>query len=107
MPTGPAKDEVTAAELPALLAAGVRVLDIRELAELTEGTVRGAEHVPMGKLLAAPDRALEGAVLCCAAGTRSASAQRALAEQGIRVRSLRGGFAAVSAFDAELVTEPS
>ena len=106
-PTGPAKDEVTAAELPALLAAGVRVLDIRELAELTEGTVRGAEHVPMGKLLAAPDRALEGAVLCCAAGTRSASAQRALAEQGIRVRSLRGGFAAVSAFDAELVTEPS
>lgn len=104
-PTGPATDEVTAAELSALLAAGVRVLDIRELPELAEGTVRGAEHAPMGQLLAAPDPALDGAVLYCAAGTRSASAQRALAEQGIRVRSLRGGFAAVSAFDAGLVTK--
>ncbi len=92
-PTGPARDEVTAAELPALLAAGARVIDIREERELAEGgMIAGAEHVPMGELLRGADHEVAGAVLYCAAGTRSASTQRALAERGIRVRSLTGGF---------------
>ncbi len=127
-PTGPGSNEVTAAELPGLLAAGTRVIDIREERELAVGVVAGAEHLPMGELLrragagrgggeapraqeprgaapggtaadgAEPDAAtadgagLEGAVLYCAAGTRSASAQRVLAERGITVRSLAGGF---------------
>lgn len=96
-PTGPATDEVAVADLPGLLAAGVRVIDIREPAELADGLVRGAETLPMGALLAGADDSLEGAVLYCAAGSRSGSAQRSLAERGIRVRSLRGGFAAVVA----------
>src|SRR5699024_2124460 len=98
-PTGPALDEVTAAELPGLLEAGARVIDIREAHELGGGMLRGAEHVPMRQLLAgaAAQAAgelgdLEGAVLYCAAGTRSASAQRQLAEHGIRVPWLLGGF---------------
>ena len=92
-PTGPARDEVTAAQLPALLAAGTRVIDIREERELAEGgMIAGAEHVPMGELLRGADHEVAGAVLYCAAGTRSASTQRALAERGIRVRSLTGGF---------------
>ena len=92
-PTGPARDEVTAAQLPALLAAGARVIDIREERELAEGgMIAGAEHVPMGELLRGADHEVAGAVLYCAAGTRSASTQRALAERGIRVRSLTGGF---------------
>lgn len=94
-PTGPATDEVSVAELPGLLAAGVRVIDIREPSELVDGLVRGAETLPMGVLLATADASLEGTVLYCAAGSRSGSAQRSLAERGIRVRSLRGGFAAV------------
>ncbi|WP_010533815.1 ThiF family adenylyltransferase [Brachybacterium squillarum] len=96
---GPGGDseEVTAAELSALLAAGVRLIDIREAEEVVGGMVAGAEHRPMGTLLAAPPAGLAGAVLTCAAGTRSASAQRLLAEQGIRVRSLRGGMEAVRA----------
>ncbi|MGP5362787.1 ThiF family adenylyltransferase [Brachybacterium tyrofermentans] len=96
-PTGPATDEVAVADLPGLLAAGVRVIDIREPAELADGLVRGAETLPMGALLAGADPSLEGAVLYCAAGSRSGSAQRSLAERGIRVRSLRGGFSAVTA----------
>lgn len=127
-PTGPAKDELTVAELPALLAAGVRVIDIREAHELAGGMVRGAEHVPMAELLALPEQAeesaqqessgpsgpsetsgaaegLEGAVLYCAAGSRSASAQRVLAGRGISVRSLRGGFGAVEGSEIE-VTRP-
>ena len=98
-PTGPATAEVTVSELPGLLESGTRVIDIREAHELEGGLVRGAEHVPMAKLLAAGTapggESLVGAVLYCAAGSRSASAQRVLAERGIEVRSLRGGFGAV------------
>lgn len=102
-PTGPPLEEVTAAELPALLAEGVRVLDIREEHELGGGMIRGAEHLPMGEVLAlagadggsGSSEPLEGAVLYCAAGSRSGSVQRSLVAQGIRVRSLRGGFGAV------------
>lgn len=102
-PTGPARDEVTAAELPALLAAGARVIDIREERELAEGgMVAGAEHLPMGELLRRADHEVAGAVLYCAAGTRSASTQRALAERGIRVRSLAGGFDGLSGSGVEI-----
>ena len=98
-PTGPATAEVTVSELPGLLESGTRVIDIRETHELEGGLVRGAEHVPMAELLAAGTapggESLAGAVLYCAAGSRSASAQRVLAERGIEVRSLRGGFGAV------------
>ena len=122
-PTGPATDEVTVAELPGLLADGVRVIDIRETHELADGMVAGAEHLPMGELLARSAAAdgdasadggasdgsgpsageLAGAVLYCAAGSRSGSAQRSLAERGIRVRSLRGGFGAVAGSEVEVV----
>ena len=82
-PTGPATAEVTVSELPGLLEAGTRVIDIREAHELEGGLVRGAEHVPMAELLAAGTapggESLVGAVLYCAAGSRSASAQRVLA----------------------------
>ena len=102
-PTGPARDEVTAAELPALLAAGARVIDIREERELAEGgMIAGAEHVPMGELLRGADHEVAGAVLYCAAGTRSASTQRALAERGIRVRSLTGGFDGLAGSGVEI-----
>ena len=102
-PTGPARDEVTAAQLPALLAAGARVIDIREERELAEGgMIAGAEHVPMGELLRGADHEVAGAVLYCAAGTRSASTQRALAERGIRVRSLTGGFDGLAGSGVEI-----
>ncbi|MFC7457227.1 ThiF family adenylyltransferase [Brachybacterium sp. GCM10030267] len=111
-PTAPGTDEVEPDELPALLAAGTRVLDIRESSELADGMVRGAEHVPMGRLLDPAEaddpelapQGLDGAVLYCAAGTRSASTQRVLSERGIRVRSLRGGFAAARGSGIELVS---
>lgn len=105
-PTGPAAGLVEPHELPGLLAAGTRVIDIREAEELAaDGALRGAEHVPMGELLQAPDAeqaTLEGAVLLCAAGTRSGQAQQVLAARGITVRSLRGGYAAAVAAGAPI-----
>jgi adenylyltransferase/sulfurtransferase len=91
-PTGPAGQEVTGEALPTLFAQGVRVIDIREDREVAEGMVVGAEHVPMARLLDEAGPELDGAVLYCAAGSRSGSAQRILAERGITVRSLRGGY---------------
>ena len=91
-PTCPAGQEVTGQDLSALLAEGVRVIDIREDREVAEGMVAGAEHVPMARLLAEAGPELDGAVLYCAAGSRSGSAQRILAERGITVRSLCGGY---------------
>lgn len=88
---------VSIAELPALRAQGRRLIDIREEQELAAGMLAGAEHVPMSALLdqaqtAGEHRGLEGAVLYCASGRRSASAQHALAGLGIEVLTLAGGF---------------
>lgn len=102
IPTGDGEGgegEVAAEELAELLASGVRLIDIREPQELEAGYAAGADRIPSGRLLADPGAAgaLEGAVLYCAAGSRSESARRALAERGIAVRSLRGGYAALVA----------
>jgi len=109
-PTGPSGAEVDAADLPGMLAAGVRVIDIREDHEVAGGMVSGAEHVAMSRLLTAAGdgtdqqlsaQALEGAVLYCAAGTRSGSTQRALGERGIAVLSLAGGFDGLAGSEVE------
>lgn len=109
-PGGPVEGEVTLAQLPALRETGARLLDIREAEELAAGMLRGAEHLPMGELLARAEadpagarRELSDAVLYCAAGSRSASALQALAAHGIAVRSLRGGFDDAAAAGADLV----
>jgi len=96
---------VVAAELPALLAAGRRLLDIREDHEVADGMLAGAEHVPAGTLLqeVAGAGELGGAVLYCAAGRRSEAAQAALRARGIEVLSLDGGFAAACAAQVPVV----
>ena len=96
-PAAPGAEEVTAAELPDLLAQGVRVIDVREDEELAVVRLPGAEHLPLQRLLdGEAEGSLDGAVLVCAAGRRSASAQRVLAERGVHVRSLTGGVAALA-----------
>lgn len=90
--------EVTALELESLRARGHRLIDIREAHELEAGMLEGAEHVPGAELLervAQGDQTLgdlDGAVLYCASGRRSQAARAALAEHGVTVHSLAGGF---------------
>ncbi|GBD42231.1 putative adenylyltransferase/sulfurtransferase MoeZ [bacterium HR39] len=77
-------------------------LDVREAAERRAGTIPGSRHVPLGRLLAAPDPgALAGlpkegrVVVFCATGARSAVAVRALRRSGhAGAVNLRGGLAA-------------
>lgn len=75
---------------------GVRVVDVRETAELTEGVIAGAEHVPLASLLATAGGWERGAalVLVCRSGGRSGRAAIDLERAGFRrVASLAGGMA--------------
>jgi len=86
--------------------AGTRIVDIRDVRELAEGTIPGAFHAPRGMLEfwvdpASPyhkpffaDESTEY-VLFCGAGWRSALAARTLQEMGMaNVAHIEGGWGA-------------
>lgn len=95
--------EIAATDVIARLASAVGgaertlLVDVREPAETAEGHVAGAELIPLGRITREPARfsRLRGAILYCAAGKRSAAAQRALAGAGIDVLSVAGGYGAL------------
>lgn len=98
---GNAVKEVEAQELARWLeehrAGGLRVIDVRQMQEITAGTVPGAEAVPLHTLplkLAELGRE-EKLVMVCRSGARSAQACLFLAQQGFEnVHNLRGGMMA-------------
>lgn len=88
---------ITAAELPAARVAAL--IDVREPAEHDELHIGGDRLVPLARLLAAPDAAVDGAttgpvVVYCRTGARSERAAAALRAAGIDAISLRGGIEA-------------
>jgi adenylyltransferase/sulfurtransferase len=85
-----AADALAAASPPVLI-------DVRELDEFEQGTIKGSLHIPRGNL----ESRIEGTVrdrttpiiLSCQSGARSAFAAKALQELGYeQVSSLKGGF---------------
>jgi len=73
------------------------LIDVRELDEFEQGTIKGSLHIPRGNL----ESRIEGTVrdrttpiiLSCQSGARSAFAAKALHELGYeQVSSLKGGF---------------
>ncbi len=104
-----AMDEVKTYSVPEALAklqdAKVQIVDIRDVRELSEGTVVGAYHAPRGMLEfwvdpASPyhkplfaDESKEF-ILFCGAGWRSALATKALQDMGMtNVAHIDGGYA--------------
>lgn len=70
--------------LPALLAEGAQLVDVRSLAEFSAGNVPGSVNIPLDEI---PQRAKEldprrWVVVFCASGTRSAMARRKLRSLG-------------------------
>jgi len=66
--------------VPALLAGGAQVVDVRTPAEFAAGHFPGSRNIPLNEL---PARMREldptrGVVVCCASGMRSAAAARIL-----------------------------
>ena len=91
-------EEITLARLPEFLAQGAQLLDVRNAAELGQGMLPHARHIPMNlipihaqELLSNP----QPLVVYCQMGGRSAQVCHWLAQQGHpRVYNLAGGFAA-------------
>lgn len=86
-------------EVPALVAAGAVVLDVREPGERDGGIIPGSVSIPLGKLR---ERLAElpkdrDILVHCASGQRSYNACRVLTQHGFRCRNLTGSFKTWSA----------
>ena len=80
-------------ELDAALAAGARFLDVRAKGQLSEGTIPGAEWIPVESLRERIDELRGGPVVVhCRVGQGAHTATRLLASYGIDVVNLDGGF---------------
>lgn len=90
-------------EVPALVAAGALVLDVREPGERDGGIIPGSVSIPLGKLRERlselpKDRDI---LVHCASGQRSYNACRVLTQHGFRCRNLTGSFKTWAAAQAE------
>ncbi len=85
--------EVTAGELEGALAAGARLVDVREPDEYEAGHVAGAVHIALGTV---PDRVEafhgEAVYVICRSGARSMRACELLAQQGVQAINVAGGI---------------
>ena len=98
--------EVEVSEVVDLLDEGYQVLDVREPAEFTSGTIDGAHNVPRGVLEAMCDRQYPGRqeqmmdrdkkwLLLCATSGRSAMASAVMQQMGFKnIKNISGGMGA-------------
>jgi rhodanese-related sulfurtransferase len=99
-------DEITVGELEQRLAAGARLVDVREPDEYANGHVPGAVSVPLATV---PEQ-LEvfggdsAPLVICQAGSRSLLACELLDDHGIEAINVAGGTGAWSASGRELVS---
>ncbi|MEI6402806.1 MAG: rhodanese-like domain-containing protein [Actinomycetota bacterium] len=85
--------EVSVDELESALAAGARVIDVREVDEYTEGHVPGAVLVVLGTVPEHVDtfRGDDVPYVICRSGARSMRACEFLAGQGVEAVNVAGG----------------
>ncbi|WP_346898978.1 rhodanese-like domain-containing protein [Clostridium sp. UBA7503] len=75
----------------------INLIDIREIYEYRNGSLKTARNIPMGNLLNNPDRYLKKEneyYLMCETGSRSSLACRRLNKEGFNVINVRGGIGA-------------
>ena len=101
--------EITVDDLADVLAAGGRVVDVREPAEFEDARVPGASLVPLATV---PQRidAFGGdgtTYVICRSGGRSMQACRFLAEQGADVANVTGGTLAWIASGRDVASGPA
>ena len=87
-------NEVSIDELEAALAAGGRVVDVREAHEFDAGRVPGAVPIPMSTVTERVEEFRGGDYLICGSGGRSMRVAQFLAEQGIETTNVAGGTSA-------------
>jgi NADPH-dependent 2,4-dienoyl-CoA reductase/sulfur reductase-like enzyme/rhodanese-related sulfurtransferase len=81
-------------EVPALVAAGAVVIDVREPGERDGGIIPGSRSIPLGSLRDRLNELPKDAELLvhCASGQRSYNACRVLVQHGFKCRNLTGSF---------------
>ncbi len=75
----------------------INLIDIREIYEYRNGSLKTARNIPMGNLLNNPDRYLKKEneyYLMCQTGSRSSLACRRLNKEGFNVINVTGGIEA-------------
>ncbi len=75
----------------------INLIDIREIYEYRNGSLKTARNIPMGDLLNNADRYLKKEneyYLMCQTGSRSSLACRRLNKEGFNVINVRGGIGA-------------
>lgn len=82
---------ITAAQLPAKVADGWMLLDVRTDEEWASGHIEGSTHIPMDQLLARMDEVDERVVSICHLGGRSARVTQYLSSVGREALNLDGG----------------
>jgi rhodanese-related sulfurtransferase len=73
----------------------IKLIDIREPYEYTEGSIKTANNIPMGDLLTEPEKYMikkSTYYLLCRSGSRSAKTTRSLSKQGYDVINVSGGM---------------
>lgn len=73
----------------------VELIDIREPYEYKAGSLKTAKNIPMGNLLANPEKYLikdKTYYIICQSGSRSGSTTRVLTKQGFQVINVTGGM---------------
>ena len=73
----------------------VELIDIREPYEYKSGSLRTAKNIPMGNLLASPEKYLvkdKTYYIMCQSGGRSGRTTKELAKQGFNVINVAGGM---------------
>ena len=72
------------------------LIDVREPHEWKAGHVRGAIHIPLGKLTTSLGRIPKGrdVYVICASGSRSRGAVQALRKAGYQAKDIKGGMGA-------------
>lgn len=76
------------------LIGSIELIDIREPFEYKNGSLRTAKNIPMGNLLASPEKYMvkdKTYYLVCQSGGRSAGAVRVLTKQGYNTINVAGG----------------
>ncbi len=88
--------EITAKEVLEKLNEGetLSVIDVREDEEVAQGTIPGAQHIPLGEVPARLDELDKNKkyIMICRSGGRSGNACNYLHEQGYDVTNMTGGM---------------
>ncbi|MFO6446198.1 rhodanese-like domain-containing protein [Erythrobacter sp. NE805] len=109
-PQTPAPVPLSPEELAARVKAGnIRLIDVRTEAEVAEGTIPGAEHIPLDRFDPARLDLSDGreVVLYCRSGRRSGiAAERLASVTGAPVEHLEGGILAWEAAGMPVAKKP-